>query len=500
MEAQSAARTLLGVKGLCALFGVSKDWVYRRTQAAAPDPLPCVRFGKLIRFDEKEVGEFIESHRRASGGRLGATGGVARVIQRRYRVLTRKRFQNGYVRLRGKHDPYWEGFFREDILLADGQIVRKRRSKNLGRLAELPTKKLALRKLSSVVAELNALDYRPRSVMTVRDFVEDKYKKLVLPVRKPTTQHGYGVVLNRHVLPEIGDRQLVEVTSEDVQTLINRKVADGLSYNSVKNIRMVLSAVFTAAVKYGYRKENPARQTEMPPEPVRVLPPLPSEEELQHLIDALPEPYCTMVLLVCVSGVRIGELLALRWRAVDWKRRCLWVVEAVSRGSFHSPKTHRSLRPILLAEEDLKRLAEFRRRTPNASEDDWLFPNGRGTGPIRADKALARLQAAAKKANIPHVTWHLLRHWHTTVLHEEGVPLKAAQERLGHADVKTTMKHYVHISEEVAREAAEVASRRLHRLEPSRLSPESGSNFGSESVVAAAKSLETEDRRGTQVA
>lgn len=415
-------------------------------------------------------------------------------------MLTRKRFQKGFVRLRGKHDPYWEGFYREDIQQGDDKIIRKRRSKNLGRLAELPTKKLALRKLSEIVTELNALDYRPRSVITVRDFVEDKYRKLVLPVRKPTTQHGYGVVLDRHVLPEIGDRQLVEVTTEDVQTLINRKVADGLSYNSVKNIRTVLSAVFTAAVKYGYRKQNPARQTELPPEPVRALPPLPSEEELQRLMDALPEPYSTMVLLVCVSGVRIGELLALRWRAVDWKRKCLWVVEAVNRGSFHSPKTHRSLRPILLAEEDLKRLAEFRRRTPNASEDDWLFPNRSGTGPIRADKALAKLQAAARKAKIPPVTWHLLRHWHTTVLHEEGVSLKAVQERLGHADVKTTMKHYVHLSEELARGAAEVASRRLRSSGPGRLWPEVGSNFGSKSGVAAAKSLVGKERRGTQVA
>jgi site-specific recombinase XerD len=63
---------------------------------------------------------------------------------------------------------------------------------------------------------------------------------------------------------------------------------------------------------------------------------LPSEGELQRLIDALPEPYCTMVLVVCVSGVRIGELLALRWPAVDWKRKCLWVVEAVNRGTFQA--------------------------------------------------------------------------------------------------------------------------------------------------------------------
>jgi site-specific recombinase XerD len=54
-----------------------------------------------------------------------------------------------------------------------------------------------------------------------------------------------------------------------------------------------------------------------------------------------------------------------------------------------------------------------------------------GTGPIHAHKALETLQSVAKRVGTSYVTWHLLRHWHTTVLHDEGVPLKAAQDRLG---------------------------------------------------------------------
>ena len=100
------------------------------------------------------------------------------------------------------------------------------------------------------------------------------------------------------------------------------------------------------------------------------------------------------------------------------------MVEAVDRNRFYSPKTHRSRRPILLADEDMKRLTEFRRRTGCAGEDDWLFLNRLGTGPIHADKALEKLQATAKTVGISYLTWHLLRHWHTTVLTDEGVPVK----------------------------------------------------------------------------
>jgi integrase len=127
-----------------------------------------------------------------------------------------------------------------------------------------------------------------------------------------------------------------------------------------------------------------------------------------------------MVWLVCISGVRIGELLAFRWRAVDWDRTCFWVVEAV-----YSPKTHRSRRPILLADEDMKRLTEFRRRTGRAGEDDWLFLNRFGTGPIHADKALETLQSVAKRVGVPTS----LGIFFVTGTRPCRITMKAAQDR-----------------------------------------------------------------------
>ena len=130
----------------------------------------------------------------------------------------------------------------------------------------------------------------------------------------------------------------------------------------VKNIRTVSSAIFGATVKYGISSRI-AFERRIAARARKLVPVLPSDEQLARLLDELPEPYRTMVWLVCISGVRIGELLALHWRAVDWDRNCFWVVEAVDRRKFYSPKTHRSRRPILLADEDMKPLTELRRRT-----------------------------------------------------------------------------------------------------------------------------------------
>jgi len=69
---------------------------------------------------------------------------------------------------------------------------------------------------------------------------------------------------------------------------------------------------------------------------------------------------------------------------------------------------------------------------------------------------------------ITHVTWQLLRHWHTTVLHDEGVSIKVTQARLGHSRAETTMKHYVHLSQQADAEAANAVSRRLRTARKTR--------------------------------
>jgi excisionase family DNA binding protein len=456
---------LVSVTDLCTQFGVSRDWIYKRVADKAEDRLPFLRLGRLIRFRSEEVRAYLDLRQIAKTvGSLLATNGIARANGRRKGSMARKRFQKGHVRLRNTGDPCWEGFYWEDLRLTDNQVVRKQRAINLGHSTEVPSKKLAERKLAEKLAEVNDIDYRPRPVTTVKDFVDMRYKKLILPLRKRTTRHGYEVVLAHHILPEFGAKQLVDVTGEDVQAFVTRKSGGGLAWNTVKNIISVFSAVYAAAVKFGYLKVNPVRSVEMSQEPVKYQAKLPSDKELQQLQNELDEPYRTMVWLACATGVRVSELLALRWRSIDWVHSCLWVREAVHNGEIDSPKTHRSQRPIRLNKSDLVRLKKFRKARPRSKDEDWLFLNTRGTAPFLADNVLERIiRPAVKKLGITHVTWHLLRHWHPNVLHDEGVSIKVTQERLGHSRAETTMKHYVHLSQQDDAEAANAVSRRLRR-------------------------------------
>src|SRR6266849_1059108 len=167
---------LLSVRDLSTQFGVSYDWGYKRVSVNAKEPLPFLRLGHLIRFRSEDVRSYLELHQKGKTNvSLLATDGIARANGGRKRSMARKRFQKGHVRLRNTTNPYWEGFYWEDVRLPDERVVRKQRAINLGRSTEISSKRLAERKLAETLADVNDIDYRPRPIATVRDFVDMKY-------------------------------------------------------------------------------------------------------------------------------------------------------------------------------------------------------------------------------------------------------------------------------------------------------------------------------------
>ena len=380
--------------------------------------------------------------------------------------LKRKRVQTGSIRLREDGDPaWWEGFYREDVITEAGKKSRRRRAVNLGTVKDIRSKKAALQKLAVILEPINQAKCRPKTMMTFRGFVA-KYRMLKMANQKGTTVHGYETNIRAHYLPEFGDIQLSEITVEAVQTFINQKAKEGKAVQTLKNLKWGLSSIFRAAMKYGYMTSNPARGADLPPEGIREQRKLPTGNQLVELINALEEPISTMVYLVSVSSIRPEEL-AFKWKDLVPETRNLWVVRAVNQGKLHTPKYHRSNRPIRLTEADVERLLRLKERM-KAQEEDWVFPNrikkGKTMkpGPIWHETLLARrIQPVAERLGLPHITWRLLRHWGATQMVEERVPIKAAQERLGHSRPDILLKIYAHVLDASADAAAESLSGQL---------------------------------------
>jgi integrase len=212
---------------------------------------------------------------------------------------------------------------------------------------------------------------------------------------------------------------------------------------------------------------NPVRGADFPPEEIRVQAQLQNHGQLNLLIENLPESASTAVWLVAVACVRPEEL-AFKWIDLDAEKRMLWVVRAVNRGNLHTPKYHRTNRPIRLTEADVERLLRFK-RLRKAQVDDWMFPNRIRTGgkkmkpgPFWHEDLLGRvIEPAAKELVLPHVTWRLLWHWGATEMVEAKVPIKAAQERLGHSRPDILLKFSAHVLDASADEAASTLSQGL---------------------------------------
>jgi integrase len=355
----------------------------------------------------------------------------------------------------------WVGRWREDALLPDGTIGEIHRSEVLGLVADIPTRREAQLLLDAKLLPVNQGTSRPEAFVAFGTFVEQQWKTLVFPTFKASTQHGYQTVLNVHVLPAWRDWRLRDMERLAIQQWVADKFRQGTGWQTVRNAWVLLSSILETAVEYGYLQTNPARGVKFAQKGLKKKPVLIAGETLAKLLENLDEPYRTMVRLIAATGLRIGELLALRWSALDLEGGSLAVCQSVYEGRFQPPKTQKAVRTIPLGRHAVRALSEHRERSTRKSCEDLVFGNSKGE-PFRESKLLTRvLQPAAEAAGLERVTWHQFRHIHSSLLNDLKVPAKIAQEQLGHASISTTLNIYTHVVDASHRKAVEDVEDRL---------------------------------------
>jgi len=331
----------------------------------------------------------------------------------------------------------------------------------LGLVTEISTRSEAQSALDRKLGPINQGLRQPESIVSFRDFAEGQWTNLDLPNFKLSTQRGYKMVLRRHLMPFWADWRLCDISKMRVQLFIAEKFRQGLAWQTVRNAWIVQSSILDSAVEYGYLAVNPARGVKFPQPKLPKAPVVLTGDCFSKLLAQLQEPYKTMVALTTLTGLRIGELLALRWRAVDLTNLTIRVSESVFQGQFQRPKSERSVRTIPIGPITQWLLECHLKRSKRTHPDDLLFPSKTG-GPFRECNLIGRvLRPAAEAAGINRVTWHQLRHVHASLLHDLGVPAKVAQQQLGHATVETTLKLYTHAIPETHRRAVEGLERVL---------------------------------------
>jgi integrase len=147
--------------------------------------------------------------------------------------------------------------------------------------------------------------------------------------------------------------------------------------------------------------------------------------------------------------MRLGELPALRWGDVDWASRRLWVRRSVTRnGTIQEPKTRRSVRAVAIAPTLAYELREHRMRSPFKSDDALIFCTAKGTTLSGVNLVRREFKPALKRAGLPSIRIHDLRHSFASLLIAQGEHPKLISEQLGHASVKITMDRYGHLMDQ----------------------------------------------------
>ena len=367
--------------------------------------------------------------------------------------MARRHFQNGYLFQRGKRNKVWVGRWWEVVMGSDGKLARVRRAEVLGFVSDLRTRREAERVLSDRLRPVNSGSLPRETTRKFAQFVQGEWSAVVLPTLKYATQKHYRYLLRVHLLPAFGDLDLQDVSREAAQSFLNAKLKSNLSWKTVKHLRAALGKVMSTALEWGYIEENPVLKSKLP-RPVRkpekaVLEPL----QIRQLLETLREPSRSLVSLLVLTGVRIGELLALRWRNVDLKSGVLHVKETIYDGHFDEPKSKSSHRVIPLGPKGFAILDNWQ---PKAVQLDALvFSTRRGTPLSRRNLLRRQLKPACQKLHLTGINWHSLRHSNATLLDAVGTPLGTVQALLGHSSSEVTREIYLHSLPAGAREAVE---------------------------------------------
>jgi integrase len=249
--------------------------------------------------------------------------------------------------------------------------------------------------------------------------------------------------IHKHISPRWGTCLLREIKPYSVQDWL-RKLP--LAPKTRGHLRGLMYRLFENAMLWELipSERNPMGLVELKGVSKRLKPPrILTEEEFGALLNQLDHPYRCMVLLAGCTGLRVSEVMGLRWALIDFERLIMEVREGYARSRVTMLKSECSQDELPLDPDVATILLEWKRLCPE-TQGDWVFPSPRTNKPYDSGSLRKKvLSAAAKRAKIQvPLGWHTLRHSYRAWLDETGAPLGVQQKLMRHANISTTMNVY----------------------------------------------------------
>ncbi len=304
------------------------------------------------------------------------------------------------------------------------------------------------------------------SNMSFADWIDFWYQQYSKPTLRPTTQSDYENLIYNHIIPGIGKLALNQLSQNDLQQFYSRLKTDGrmshtdlfgkgLSDRMMRKCHAVCRRCLEKALFDGLIRINPAIGCKLPPKKAKEMQVLTRDEMQRFIMQAKADGYFELFLLELCTGMRRGEIVALKWEDLNMQTGKLHISRqaTMAKGQIHisAPKTKTSIRTIILPPDIVKILSVYK-KTVNSR---WMFPS-----PIKEDAprhpagVLNILYRTLEKAECKHIRFHDLRHTFATTALANGMDVKTLSAIIGHISSETTLNIYTHITDNMQRNAA----------------------------------------------
>ncbi len=378
--------------------------------------------------------------------------------------MARRRFQDPKPQRLGR---WWYLLTWQDEFQSGRRLRKRKRIK----LAPASTPGREVRKIAAeVLRPLNQGLLTVGSAMKFEDYVGAVYGPTMLPTFASSTRDRSEGVIKNYAVPNFGDVSLREMTPANLQRYFSGLAESGLSRESMDKIRDVLSSILGSAVRFGYLVKNPMEGVRLPPAKCgKRNKPYITPQQFRALLALLAEPYATMVFVAVYVGLRVSELIGLRWRNVH--SDSITIEERYCRGDWGAPKSEASNATVPVNRQVIERIERLKALTvkvkagagtrdypavKSAGPDDLVFQSPVKGVPMRDNNILVRhIKPRARQLGIGWVNWQVLRRSFATWLKISGADVKDAQALMRHSRASTTLDIYQQFVPESQRRAAD---------------------------------------------
>jgi integrase len=349
----------------------------------------------------------------------------------------RERYQNGSIRREArKHGAaVWTLRWREQS--SDGSIVRRKAV--IGTVEEYRTKAAALKACEFLRSTINRETRTPR---TITELV-DHYTEKELTNKTPYTKEVYEGYITKWIVPKWGNYSLSDVRTVDVESWLGTL---RLSNGSRAKVRNIMSALYAHALRWEFFDRNPITFVRQSAKRKRI-PEVLTADELKALLAELSGIFRVMVFVAATTGLRVSELLALRWEDCDFEAGEIRLSRGIVRQRETAMKTEASRKPVPMETGLADVLTNWRTQCAYNQPGDYIFASAGKAGrqPLWPNSAMEKhVRPAAIRAGVrKRLGWHTLRHTFGTLLKANGEDVATVQSLMRHANVSVTMDRYV---------------------------------------------------------